>query len=463
MIDSHCHLTSRDFDPDRDDVINRAVDAGVRFIVNPGTNLEDSRAAVELAERHPEVYACVGIHPHDAAKAGETDLREIEELSLHPKVVGIGEIGLDFHYDFSPRDVQERLFREQIAIARRRNLPVVIHTREAMELTEQIVAELYRGEPEGEGGGEMRYPAPKGVFHCYPGDVPTAWRLITMGFMISLPGVVTFKNPGNSRLVAGGIPVDQMLLETDSPYLAPVPFRGKRNEPMHIPLIARTIAEAQRLGVEDISRATDYAALKLFGIGALGKPQFTYTLKQSLYVNLTIRCNADCVFCDRKGDAIIKGINLKIDREPEPDDVIAEIGDPAKYNEIVFCGFGEPTIRMEAMKQVATWVKANGGKTRLNTNGHGNIINGRDIVPELAGIIDSVSVSLNATDPEEYGRLMRLDGPKFFAAMLDFTKRASGSIPRVSMTIVDLQGIDIAKAEAIARECGAEFQVRPFF
>lgn len=464
FIDSHCHLTAKEFDADRNDVIRRAQDAGVQYIINPGTTLDDSRNAVALAEKHDCVYACVGIHPHEASSADDRVLREVEELSAHPKVVAIGEIGLDFHYDYSPRDVQEAVFRMHIAIAQRRGLPVVIHTREAMDRTIAIVEEMMVGKDEGGSGGQekRRYPTPRGVFHCFPGDVETAWQLIDFGFSISLPGVVTFKNSGHAAAVAASVPVEHLLLETDSPYLAPVPHRGTRNEPRNIPIIAAKVAALQHLSVADVARATNYAAWKLFHVGKLESPHYTYTLRDALYVNLTIRCNADCVFCDRKGDTVIKGINLKIEKEPAPEEVIAEIGDPTAYREIVFCGYGEPTIRLDALKQVARWVKEKGGKTRLNTNGHGSVINKRNIVPELVGVVDAVSVSLNSSDPAEYARLMRLDD-SFYEAMLDFTREAVARLPRVMMTVVELDGLDMGKAEKVAASVGAEFVRRPFF
>jgi len=467
FIDSHAHLTSEQFNADRDEVIQRAIDAGVEYIVNPGTDVEDSRRAIALAEKYPQVYACVGFHPHDARKANDVSLKEIEELSKHPKVVAIGEIGLDFHYDFSPRDVQEGVFKAQIEIAQRRNLPIVIHTRESNDETIKIVEDALAADPRWRSHmatPHSRYPAPKGVFHCFSGNPAMAWKVINMGFHVSLPGVVTFKNAGLAAEVAAGVSTEHFLLETDSPYLAPVPHRGKRNEPSNIPLIAERIAELQHLSVEDVARATNYGAYKLFGIGKPLASQFTYKLKNSLYINLTIRCNADCVFCDRKGEAVIKGANLRIEREPTAQEVITEIGDPLKYDEIVFCGFGEPTIRLDALKEVSRWVKAKGGKTRLNTDGHGNVINKRNIVPELAGLVDAVSISLNTTDPKQYGELMQIDGEKFFAAMIDFAKEAVKVIPRVVMTVVDLNEVDKEKARRfVEKEIGATFHTRPFF
>jgi TatD DNase family protein len=467
FVDTHAHLTDPSFDADRDDVIARARDAGVWYIVVPGTTLDDSRKAVALAEKHEGVFACVGIHPHEAGTVGEGTLSEIEELSRHPRVVAIGEIGLDYHYTFATPDAQRGVFRDQLAIARRRQLPVVIHSREALEETiaaaEQAAAATPAWRPLPD-DTPSRFPRPHGVFHCFPGNAADAWRVVRAGFFVSLPGILTFKNPGQAIDVASGVSVEHLLLETDSPYLTPVPHRGKRNEPAHIPLIAARLAELQKLSVEDIGRTTSYGAYQLFGIGEPPAPRFTYALKDALYVNLTIRCNADCIFCDRKGEAVIKGYNLRIDREPSAAEVIAEIGDPLRYSEIVFCGYGEPTIRFDALKEVARWVKAGGGKTRLNTDGHGNIINKRNIVPELVGLIDAISISLNSPDPVEYGRLMRVDGERMFPAMVEFARESVRLLPRVVMTMVDLQEVDRVRAQQLVeKEIGATFIVRPFF
>ncbi len=466
-IDSHAHLTSSQFDTDREDVIARARDAGVRIIINPATDVDDSRRILELAEKHENVFACVGIHPHESAKADQASLDEIERLSQHPKVVAIGEIGLDYYYDFSPKDVQKEIFKAQIDIARRRELPIVIHTRDSNDDTVAIVQEAVVRFPDwrqSQKPPHSRYPAPKGVFHCFSGDAQLAWKVINLGFYVSLPGIVTFKKAEQAVEVASRVSCEHFLLETDSPYLAPVPHRGKRNEPANIPLIAERIAALQHLSIEDIARATNYSAYRLFGVGEIGAPTFTYTLRNSLYVNLTIRCDADCVFCDRKGDAVIKGHNLRIDREPSAEEVIAEIGHPEQYDEIVFCGYGEPTIRLEVLKDVARWVKANGGRTRLNTDGHGNVINKRNIIPELVGLLDAVSISLNTIDPHQYGELMRVDGRTFFSAMVEFARESVRLLPRVVMTIVDIESVDKDKArEFVEKEIGATFQTRPFF
>jgi TatD DNase family protein len=266
FVDSHAHLTSKDFAGDREAVISRAIDAGVAYIVNPAVDVADSYRAIELAEKHASVFACVGVHPHQASHADEKALSIIEELSAHPKVVAIGEIGLDYFYDFAPKDVQQRVFRHQIEIAQRHNLPVVIHTRESIDDTVRIVGEGITLLPSWRTRGHD-LPGARGVFHCFSGDLAMANKVIGMRFYVSFPGMVTFKKAEMAQSVAAAIPLDDLLLETDSPYLAPVPHRGSRNEPANIPLIAKKIAELQGQTVDDVARMTSFNVHDLFGIG----------------------------------------------------------------------------------------------------------------------------------------------------------------------------------------------------
>jgi TatD DNase family protein len=469
FVDSHAHLNFKDYKDDIDDVLKRAQDAGVEFIINPGTDLESSKFAIELAEMYDMIYAAVGIHPHDAAKASDKTLEEIEKLSHHPKVVAIGEIGLDYHYNYSPQEIQRKVFTKQIEIAQRRDLPIIVHTREAESDTLAIVKEEVRKAPDWRVGiTRNRYPSPKGVFHSFSGDSSLGWKVINMGFYISVPGVITFKPKVGlkSKLinVVENVSIEHILLETDSPFLTPVPYRGKRNEPSYVKHVAEKVAEIQHLSVQDIGRASNLGVYKLFGIGKYPEPTIAYKIRNSLYLNITIRCDADCWFCDRKGEAIVKGHNLKIKKEPTAAEVIEAIGDPKKYEEVVFCGFGEPTIRLDIIREVGKWVRENGGKVRLNTDGHGNVINHRNIVPDLIGVVDSVSISLNSTDPTQYGEMMRIDGEKYFPAMIDFAKEAVDLLGDVTMTIVDLTGADEVKARKfVEHEIGAKFRNRPYF
>ncbi|HTR81073.1 MAG TPA: TatD family hydrolase, partial [Bacteroidota bacterium] len=313
-IDSHAHLFDTVYKDDIDDVIARAASLGVKFFVVPATNLETSRQAIELSERYDSVFACVGLHPLDLVGADEKMLAEVEKLSEHKKVVAIGEIGLDYYYDTTPKGLQREMYRAQIRIAIRRNLPIVVHTRDSMEDAITIAEEEIGGNEywrSQQATANSRFPAPKGVFHCFSGDASTARRLFNLGFLVSYPGIVTFKNSSAVETLRT-IGYDHIMLETDSPYLTPAPHRGKRNEPSYIPDIGRKVAEVCGATIEDVARTTTYNAKKLFTIGPLGDPVFTYQLGKSLYINLTIRCDADCVFCDRKGEAVVKGHNLKI-------------------------------------------------------------------------------------------------------------------------------------------------------
>lgn len=469
FIDTHAHLNSKEYQSDLDDVIKRAKDTGVEFIIVPGTDLQTSNRAIELTEKYDIIYAAVGFHPHDALKADDETLTEIESLSNHSKVVAIGEIGLDYHYNFSPPEIQKAIFEKQIEIAQRKNLPIIIHQREAMYDTLEIVRKAIIKNPhwcQKDLEIKNRFPSPRGVFHAFAGDDADAWKVIKLGFYISVPGIVTFKSKNELTIqqVIRKVSIEHILLETDSPYLAPQPSRGQRNEPANLKIIANKIAELQDLSVEDIARATNLGVYKLFGIGKYPEPTFAYKIRNSLYLNVTLRCNADCWFCDRKGEAIVKGHNLKIKREPTTKELIDAIGDPNKYSEIVFCGFGEPTIRLDVVKEVGKWIKQNGGKVRLNTDGHGNIINHRNILPELVGIVDSVSISLNSIDPKQYGEMMRIDGEIYFPAMIEFAKEAVKTIGDVTMTIVDLTGADEERARNFVENIiGAKFRNRPYF
>ncbi|MBU0475743.1 MAG: YchF/TatD family DNA exonuclease [Bacteroidetes bacterium] len=451
FIDTHTHLFFKNFDEDRYEVIKNALAAGVKYMIVPGTDIETSRQAIELADKYESVYAAVGVHPHDTKDWDDNLIDELRKLAKHKKVVAIGEIGLDYFYDFSPKDIQQKAFDKQIQLALELNLPIVIHNRDSNDDIMEF-ARKYKDTPL------------KAQYHCFAGTVENARELVEMGHFISFTGNITFKKADSIREVLSKVSVENILLETDSPFLTPVPFRGKRNEPKHIPIIAQIVAETHHLRVEDVARTTSWNAYKLFGIGKKMNLSHTYQIGESLYVNVTNRCNADCVFCDRKGEAVINGYSLKMSRaeEPEAETYISEIGDPAKYKEIVFCGYGEPTIRWEVVKEIAKYVKENGGKTRMNSNGHGNFINKRDITPELNGLIDSVSISLNSTSAEQYAKLMRVD-ETLHAEMIDFAKRAK-RFTKIVMSIVGLSSVDTENAKQfVTNEIGVDFREREYF
>jgi TatD DNase family protein len=246
LIDSHCHLDNEQFDADREQVIDRALEAGVSHMVAIGTGEgpPDLGAGVRLADRYPAFYATVGVHPHDASKASAAVYARLAELLSHPKVVALGEIGLDYHYDHSPREVQRDVFIEQMRIARDARKPIVIHTREAWEDTLALLEEHWQ--PSG-------LP---GIMHCFSGGPAEAERCLALGFYLSFGGILTFPKALDVQEAARQAPVDRILVETDAPYLAPVPKRGKRNEPAFVVETARKLAALRGATLEAIAAST---------------------------------------------------------------------------------------------------------------------------------------------------------------------------------------------------------------
>jgi TatD DNase family protein len=243
FIDSHCHLDDKRFAEDLDAVLDRAAAAGVTRILTIGTGNgpPEIDRAVRLADRYPQVYASIGVHPHDASKVTPQTYDDLRALATHPKVVAFGEIGLDYHYDFSPREIQREAFIEQLKLAREVNLPITIHTREAWDDTMSILREHWSGE---------------GIMHCFTGDPPQAQQALDMGFHLSYGGVLTFKTAENIRESARITPSARLLIETDAPYLAPVPHRGKRNEPAMMVETARKLAEIRGTTLDAIAALT---------------------------------------------------------------------------------------------------------------------------------------------------------------------------------------------------------------
>jgi TatD DNase family protein len=270
------------------------------------------------------------------------------------------------------------------------------------------------------------------------------------------------------RAVAKIVPADRLFAETDCPYLAPVPNRGKRNEPANVHHTAALLAEVRGLRIEDVLRTMEVNFFELFGIGKEAQTGIvSYQIRNSLYLNLTNRCTDDCTFCSRLTHPVVQGYNLKLDREPTNEEVWQSIDDPLKYEEIVFCGFGEPTLRLDTIKEVAKKIKDAGGRVRLNTNGHGNVINKRNILPELAGLIDEVSVSLNTDSSEAYDEICR-PLPMFrgiiYDKIKDFIDEAKKYIPDVQVTIVTQQkGVDEDQCkEIVEKRFGAKYRARRY-
>lgn len=255
LIDSHAHIQGKEYAGEVEAVIARAREAGIDKIVAVGGagEMSSNHDAVALADSYGNVYATVGMHPHDAKDVGSEELQRLRDLTVHPKVIAVGETGLDYYYSHSPHDVQRRVFVEFIHLARQTGLPLVVHERDAAK----DAAQLLRAE----GNGDLR-----GVIHCFTGNYEAACAYLDLGFYLSFTGIITFKNAEPLRQVLRQVPLDRIFVETDSPYLTPVPHRGKRNEPAYVTLVAETVARVKDLPLDEIARRTTHNVKDLFGI-----------------------------------------------------------------------------------------------------------------------------------------------------------------------------------------------------
>jgi TatD DNase family protein len=450
FADSHAHLNHPDYESDVDEVA-RSLKEKEFLVMNVAYDLDAAEAAIRLAEKYDNMRASAGIHPHDADKVTEDDLKRLAELARHEKVAAIGETGLDYFRNLSPKEDQKRIFIEHLKIAREVKKPVIIHCRDAFD---DILPILKEHAEKGAGG----------VLHCFSEGPEQAREGVKLGFHISFAGNITYKKAGRIREAAKAVPSEYLLAETDCPWLAPQPMRGKRNEPEFMVETVKALAEVRGVRIEDIARVT-YANFQKLFLGI--KPEqgeIIYRIRDSLYVNVTNQCTNLCEFCDRLDNPTVQGHYLKLEREPDADEVLDAIGDQ-RPSEVVLCGYGEPTLRLHVVKRIAMKLKDLGLKVRLDTNGQGSLIYGRDIVLELAGLIDVASVSLNAADKESYNRICNPTMPdKAFDAVCDFIISSRELLPETVATAVDIpEGLDIDKVKRFAEEnLKVKFRLRAF-
>jgi TatD DNase family protein len=456
MIDTHAHLDFPQFDHDREKLIKNGFEQGLEAIINIGTDLETSQRSIDLANSHENIYGTIGVHPHDA-KSVPIDyldrLRAMVANDSQKKIVAIGEIGLDYYRDLSPRDLQQKIFREQLGLARDLNLPVVVHIREAMEDSMAILRE----------SGVTR-----GVLHSFPGSIDEAKAGTDMGFTISFSGPITYPK-SNRAEVAASLPLSRIIAETDSPYLTPQTFRGQRNQPLYVRYVIEKLASVfTPYTFTDIERITSLNARRLFNLPIDKTGKIVYKIRHSIYINLTNRCTNNCDFCIRGGPSqgYVAGHYLRLKSEPISADVISAIGSEKDFSEIVFCGLGEPTLRLKELLEISPAMKQLGKSypVRLNTNGQGSMINKVDLPAKLKGLVDIVSVSLNAQDSDTYIKLCKPDkGREAYEAVIKFIGDSVKNGIKVEASVVDLPGVDIDACRRIAEKLGATLRVRKYY
>jgi TatD DNase family protein len=450
-IDSHCHLHRAEFDADRAQAIERAKRAGAVALLNPATDFASNRTILELIKTFPHLYGAVGIHPHHAEELNETVVEQLSAWATTPGVVAIGEIGLDYVRAFAPPPIQREALRRQLRLAHELNKPVILHCRGAFEDLMAILKECLR-------------PPIRGVVHCFSGDLATASKLLDLGLMLSFAANVGYPHSESLRSVAKEVPLDQVLLETDAPFLPPPSRRGQRNEPAYLAEMIPMWAEWKGLSLEDVARTTTVNAYHLFGIGPIPvRGKIAYAIRDSLYLNITNACTDRCVFCALsveefwKGEGkapFVKGHHLRLSRDPTVEEILKAVPNPSAYREVVFCGYGEPVIRLAELLEVGRRLKGMGARwIRLNTNGHGNLIHKRSIVPELKEVVDEVSVSLNTPNAKQYMEICRpAFGLATYEAIKQFIRDCRDAGMKVTATVVAMPGVDVEACRRVAEE-----------
>jgi TatD DNase family protein len=448
LIDTHAHTDFDAFDADRGEAYARARAAGVAAIVEVGVGLEGTRGALARSKETDFVYAAGGLHP-TGLDTFESDWPELERLLRTEDFAAVGECGLDYRWMKAPKERQEEAFRRQIRLARQMAMPFIVHCREA----EADVLRILRDEG-----------YPRGVVHCFGGSRAEAEEFLALGLAVTFCGNVTYKNAEALREAARAVPLDRLMLETDSPFLPPASRRGKRNEPAFVAETAALLAALHGVPVEELARRTTANARRFFDLKPRRPGKIAYRIGDALYVNLTRLCTAHCYFCPREGpDRVAWGHDLALARDPSAREVLQAVGDMAPYREIVYCGLGEPMIRLSTLLETARALKAKGARIRVNTNGHGNLIHGEDVTPRMKGVVDEISISLNYHDAALYEKhCPSTFGLAAFPGILDFARAVQEHVPQVTFTVVEgAKDVDVPRCRALAAQCGVTFRARP--
>lgn len=451
IIDSHCHLEDKKFARDLDRVLQRANDAGVERLICIGDQVETSRQSVALARRYGQISATAGFHPNHARRWRPEMIEAIAKLAEDPQVVAIGETGLDFHYPDTDVERQLEVLRAQAELATARGLPLVLHCRDAYP----TLIDFFR---------QARGITAWGVVHCFSGTLEEAKALLDLGFYLGVGGAFTYPGAGELRRTIQAIGLDRIVVETDAPYLPPQKKRGRRNEPSYLKFTVRALADLFARTFQDVARITTANAIALYRLDEDATPALAYSLSNRLYLNVTNQCTNECCYCERNASYCLYGHYLKLPGEPSAQEILAAIEQPERFEEFVICGLGEPTIRLDIVLELARELKARGFRVRLNTNGHGNLIHGRDITGDFAGLLDSVAITMNAHDQATYNRVSCPDDESAsFEAMIDFTRKIKQVVPDVRMKVVALPEVDIEACRELAEDqLQVRFQVRPY-
>ena len=419
MIDSHCHLNLDHFEDDRDAAIARAVTDGVAAFMNIGYDRQSLRETLSLLEQYPFMYGAAGVHPHDAAAYDPTLDAEVRAALEHPRMVAVGEIGLDFYRDIAPRETQQDVFRKMIALSREKHKPIVIHCRDAFnEVIETLINE----------GGTYR-----GIFHAFSAGEAEAGSIFQLGFHVGIGGVVTYKNARLAETVAR-LPIERIVIETDAPYLTPHPWRGKRNEPSFVTHVLRTIARVKDMSVAEVDRITTENYLQAMGLEAGALPAPVYKIEDTLYIH----CAA---------------------AQPADMDAVA----PEAVEEAVLTGLVDPLENMEHTLSLAAHARERGWHVRLHTPGLANHAAGRDVTKELVGVVDEVVVALFGVNARLHDELAYPAlGNEGWELMRDFVRCSVASGLETVCEFIATPGFEPEPCREFAKQLGAHYDIRMY-
>ena len=420
MIDSHCHLNLDHFDDDRDITVARAVGDGVTAFMNIGYDRTSLRQTLELLDEYPFMFAAAGVHPHDTASYSPELDAEVRAALAHPRVVAVGEIGLDFYRDIAPREAQIDVFRKMIALSREMgHKPIVIHCRDAFnEVIETLLNE----------GGTYR-----GIFHAFSAGEAEARSVFQLGFHVGIGGVITYKNARLAETVAV-LPIEKIVIETDSPYLTPHPWRGKRNEPAFVTHVLRTIARVKNMTVAEVDRITTQNYLDAMGLGPEVLPRPVYKIGDAVYIQSAAATPSDL-------------------------DHVA----PESVTEAILTGVVDPLENMENTLAISSRAREQGWRVRVNTSGFANHAAGRDLTKELAGIANEIDVTLFGVNPRQHDELAYPTvGNEGWEVMRDFVRCSVASGIETVCEFVATPGFDAEPCREFARTLGARYDIRMY-
>ena len=420
MIDSHCHLNLDHFEDDREATLARAVTDGVVAFMNIGFDRPSLRQTLELLEQYPFFFGTAGVHPHDAASYEPSLDEELRGALQHPRVVAVGEIGLDFYRDIAPRETQIDVFKKMIALSREQgHKPIVIHCREAFnEVIETLISE----------GGTYR-----GIFHAFSFGEAEARSVFQLGFHIGIGGVISYKNARLAETVAA-LPLDKIVIETDSPYLTPHPWRGKRNEPAFVAHVLRTIARVKEMPVAEVDRITTQNYLDAMGLPPEALPRPVYKIGEALYIQSAAATPADL-------ETIV----------------------PEGLNEATLTGVVDPLDNMENTLALASRARELGLRVRVNTSGFANQLAGRDVTTELAGIVDEINVTLFGVTHKEHDELAYPPaGVEGWEVIRDFVRCSVASKIETVCEFVATPGFKPEPCREFVRALGARYDIRMY-